>query len=306
LSAPRELELPLQASDGHRWRLLARIPERPQRCVLWLPALGVAAKHYLPLAEALARREVAVFVHEWRGNGSSTLRADRSHDWGYRELLECDLPQSEAAIAVALPDLARDPARILGGHSLGGQLACCRLAVAPRAAAALWLVGSGAPYWRAFPPPRRWGLPFAYRFLPWLAQVRGALPGRRIGFGGNEARSLIRDWSRTALGGRYAAAGLDFDLEAGLAAIRVPVRAAMLRDDWLAPRSSLRFLLSKLPHSPCEVATFDAQTLGTEANHFAWMRAPDAIAAFLCAQPAATAASLPLDEGALAAMASLP
>jgi predicted alpha/beta hydrolase len=278
LSAIRELDLPVQAGDGHRWRLLARIPQRPQRSLLWLPALGVAAKHYLPLADALAQRDVAVFLHEWRGNGSSTLRADRGHDWGYRELLMHDLPASESAISDSVPDVPR----ILGGHSLGGQLACCRLALAPQAARALWLVASGAPYWRAFPPPRRWLLPLAYRFLPWLADARGALPGHRIGFGGNEARSLVRDWARTALSGRYAATGIDIDLEAAMATLHVPVRAALLRDDWLAPASSLRFLLSKLPASPVVSATLDASTLGAKADHFAWMRTPRAIAGFLC------------------------
>src|SRR3546814_2481627 len=95
--------------------------------------------------------------------------------------------------------------RVIGGHSLGGQLACCRLALDPQAASAVWLVASGAPYWRAFPPRPRWWLPLVYRFLPWLADACGALPGRRIGFGGNEARGLIRDWSPPALSGRYAA-----------------------------------------------------------------------------------------------------
>ena len=296
----RELELPLRAGDGHGWRLLARIPERPQRSLLWLPALGVAAKHYLPLAKALARRDVAVFVHEWRGNGSSTLRADRDHDWGYRELLMHDLPASESAISEALPDVAR----IIGGHSLGGQLACCRLALAPEATQALWLVASGAPYWRAFPPPQRWLLPLAYRFLPWLANARGALPGHRIGFGGNEARGLIRDWAHTALSGRYAAAGIDADLEAGMAAVHIPIRAALFRDDWLAPESSLRFLLSKLPGSPVVATTLDAGLLGTRADHFAWMRQPDAVAAFLCAQPMATAAVRLATEGSVGAKAA--
>jgi predicted alpha/beta hydrolase len=270
-------ELPLAAADGHRYTLLARIPQHPQRSLLWLPALGVAAKHYLPLAEALAARGVAVFLHEWRGNGSSSLRADRRHDWGYRELLMADLPGSEHAIEQRLPGLSR----VIGGHSLGGQLACCRLALDPQAAQALWLVASGAPYWRAFPQPARWWLPLAYRFLPWLADAHGTLPGRRIGFGGNEARGLIRDWARTALSGRYAAAGLDRDLEAGMAAIDIPVRAAVMRGDWLAPESSLRFLLSKLPRAALQAKTFDAGMLGTRADHFAWMREPQTVAKFL-------------------------
>lgn len=276
------LELPLQSEDGHRWQLLARLPRAPQASLLWLPALGVAAKHYLPFAEALAARGIAVFVHEWRGNGGSSLRANRAHTWGYRELLLQDLPRSEAALSAQLPDLAR----ILGGHSLGGQLACCRLGLLTREAAAdrptrLWLVASGAPYWRAFPPRSRWWLPFAYRFLPWLADRRGALPGRKVGFGGDEARGLIRDWARSALSGRYAAAGVDIDLEAAMAQVEIEARALVLDSDWLAPESSLRFLLSKLPRTQAQVDTLGAGMLGTRADHFAWMKQPDAIAAAL-------------------------
>lgn len=276
------LELPQQAQDGHRWQLLARLPRAPQASLLWLPALGVAAKHYLPLAEALAARGIAVFVHEWRGNGGSNLRADRAHDWGYRELLLQDLPISEAAVAAQLPGLPR----ILGGHSLGGQLACCRLGLlarerAPERPARLWLVASGAPYWRAFPPRTRWWLPFAYRFLSWLADRRGALPGRTVGFGGDEARGLIRDWSRSALSGRYAAAGVDLDLEAAMAEVEIETRALVLDSDWLAPESSLRYLLSKLPRTQAQVETLDGRTLGTRADHFAWMKHPGAIAALL-------------------------
>src|SRR3546814_19224104 len=72
-----------------------------------------------------------------------------------------------------------------------------------------------------------------------------------------------------------------------MAAIEVPVHAAVMRDDWLAPESSLRFLLSKLPRSPVERITMDAATPGDKADHFAWIRTPEAVAAFL-AQVGAT------------------
>jgi predicted alpha/beta hydrolase len=279
------IDLPLEAADGHRFRLLGRVPERPRACLLWLPALGVAAKHYLPFADALAERGIAAFLHEWRGNGSSALRAGRDRDWGYRELLTLDLPASETAIAAQWPQMPRT----IGGHSLGGQLACCRLALRPDVAQALWLVASGAPYWRAFPAPTRWWLPLVYRAAPWLANLHGALPGHNLGFGGNEARGLIADWARTATSGRYAARGVDVDLEAGLAALRQPVRAVVMRDDWLGPRASLQFLLDKLGTRDASVVTLDAHALGVRADHFAWMRQPHAVVAALCGDQAAAA-----------------
>ena len=278
---PVASEHAVRAADGHGWRLLACIPPAPRRSLLWLPALGVAARHYLPFAQALAARGVAVFVHEWRGHGSSTLRAGHGVDWGYRELLVQDIPASQAAVERIL---SGSPPRIVGGHSLGGQLACCRLALAPGAADALWLVASGAPYWHAFPMPHRAWLPLAYRFLPWLARINGALPGRRIGFGGNEAVQVIDDWARTAIGGRYAAEGLATDLEAALAGVVRPVHALLLAQDWLAPLGSLDFLLGKMPRAAARVECLDAVAAGTRPDHYAWMREPAGVADRLCAQ----------------------
>jgi predicted alpha/beta hydrolase len=277
--------LPLVADDGHTFRLLLRAPAAPVASLLWLPALGVAARHYLPFADALAAHGIAMFVHEWRGHGSSAQRAGRDSDWGYRTLLQTDLPASVDAIHARFPGL---PA-IVGGHSLGAQLAACLLALRPDTAQRLWIVASGAPYWRAFPGPRAWLLPLAYRFLTWAADRRGALPGRTLGFGGNEARGVMRDWARTGLSGRYAGAGMDRDLEAALAGVRVDVDAVLFADDWLAPRSSLDWLLAKMRPAALRCDTLDAGRLGARADHFGWMKRPDAVAAALAAglQPAA-------------------
>jgi predicted alpha/beta hydrolase len=154
--------------------------------------------------------------------------------------------------------------------------------MAPDSAQALWLVAGGAPYWRAFPAPTRWWLPMAYRFMPWLADRCGALPGRRIGFGGQEARGVIHDWSRSALSGCYAAAGLDLDLEAAMARVAVPIRAVVKTEDWLAPESSLRFLLSKLPRSTPTIVSLGTEP-GRHADHFSWMRQPERTVAALVA-----------------------
>ena len=266
------------AEDGHRWSLLSVAPTDPSVCVLWLPALGVAARHYLPFAQALAGRGAAVFLHEWRGHGSSTLRAGRDCDWGYRELLEVDLPASETAMGRAV---GLHPTRVLGGHSLGGQLASCRLALSPQTAGGIWLVGSGAPCWRAFRRGVRWWLLVASRVLPGLARVNGALPGRRIGFGGREARGLIADWAASARSGIYAARGLDTSLEAALADATPAIRAVLLAGDWYAPAGSLRWLLDKMPRARVTLTTLDDTALGARADHFQWMQHPDAVAATL-------------------------
>ena len=68
LPSSRALELPVASPDGHRASLLARIPASPKARLLWLPALGIAAKHYQPFAEALAALSPGLLA--WFGWGS--------------------------------------------------------------------------------------------------------------------------------------------------------------------------------------------------------------------------------------------
>lgn len=274
-------EIPATSADGHAYRLIARVPERPTASLLWLPALGVAAKHYLPFADALSARGIAVFLHEMRGNGSSNLRASHTVDWGYREILS-DITSSDTVTQRAY----YVSTRMIGGHSIGAQFAACHLGMNPGAFQQLWLVASGSPYWRTFPAPKRYVFPFAYQFVAWLAQRRGTLPGRQLGFGGDEARSLMREWARVGLSNRYAADGLDIDLEVALSSIETEVHAVLLKRDWFAPRRSMQALLDKLPRSQPTLTTLGSTALGTRADHFAWMKHPGVVADALLRRPA--------------------
>lgn len=274
--------IPIHAADGHRFELLATVPHQPRLRLLWLSALGVPARHYQTLADELATRGVATFLHEWRGIGSSDARAGRENDWGYREILLHDLPASQQAVAAACPALST----VVGGHSIGAQFAALHLALRPASADALWLVASGSPYWRNFPAPRRFLFPLAFRFVPWIADRRGLLHGRKFGFAGNEARTLMRDWANIGLSNRYAAAGMDADLELALADVRGGVRAVLLDDDWFAPRPSLQALLDKMPDAPAQVSVLDHATLGVRADHFAWMKQPAGVVDALLADQA--------------------
>jgi len=268
----RAFELPVVARDGHRLMVQARIPASPHSTLVWHGGMGIAARHFLPLADAMAARGVAAFVPDWRGVGSSSVRASRTSDWGYRELLTQDLPAIESAVDQVVPGVRR----IVGGHSLGGQLASVRAGLAPASADALWLVASGTPHWRAFPSPTRWWLPGAYHLLDGIAKACGKLPGRRIGFGGEESRGVIRDWSRTGLTGRYAAKDVDIDLEEALRRVAVPIHAVRMAHDWLAPASSLQALLAKMPEAPARVTVLDHAAPGVRADHYAWMKQPAA------------------------------
>jgi len=259
------------AADGATSELLLVGDPVSGRWLYWLPAMGVPAKHYLPLAQALADRGIAVALHEWRGIGSSDRRASRRQDWGYRTLLREDLPAGFAAARAAWPGAAG----FLGGHSLGGQLAAVFAGCHCDEAAGLVLVASGSPYWKNF--RHGWLIGAAYAAAPVLARLFGHFPGRRIGFGGNEARGVIDDWARSGRTGRYVATGMG-DLEPGMTAFAAPVLALRLRDDWLGPAASLDWLLGKLPAARITREVFAPEDLHVQADHFGWMKAPEPVA----------------------------
>ena len=261
----------VMAADGAASELLLVGEPAQGRWLYWLPAMGVPAKHYLPLAQALAGRGMAVALHEWRGIGSSDRRAGRRQDWGYRTLLQDDLPRGLAAVREIWPGAAG----CLGGHSLGGQLAAMYVGAHPAEAAGLVLVASGAPYWGNF--RHGWLIGASYVAAPLLARLSGHFPGRRIGFGGNEARGVIDDWARTGRTGHYAAAGMG-DLEPGMAAFAGPVLAVRLRDDWLGPAASLDWLLGKLPRARITREVLGPDELQGPADHFGWMKTPGPVA----------------------------
>lgn len=267
------LTLALSTSDGADFELLCVVPDSSRRLLYWLPAMGMPARQYLPLAQALAARGVGVVLHEWRGIGSSNRRASRHADWGYRELLQQDLAAGLATLRQRWPQASCS----VGGHSLGGQLGLLFAGLHPGEFDSLVLVASGAPYWRTF--RHGWLVGLCMWLAPVLANACGYLPGRRLGFGGNEARGVIADWTRSGRSGQYRAKSVDRDLEQALGELRLPVLAMRLHDDWLGPAASLQWLLDKLGPAPRTIEVITSRDLdGRPADHFDWMKSPEPLA----------------------------
>lgn len=251
--------------------LLRQPTSAPIARLLWMPALGVPARKYEAFATALSTHGLSVAVHEWRGTGACPQRASFGSDWGYREWLCEDLPESLAALDAA----AGDAPLLLGGHSIGGQMAALFAALgAP--AKGLVIAGSGVPHWRLFP---RWTQRLAVGgfalSLPLLTRLCGHYPGDRLGFAGREAGALMRDWAGTVRSGDYAQMkGLPTDLPTQLRAVTAPVLGLRFSDDWLVPPASLDALINATGSTDGSHRVLDAASLGAAADHFAWLRAP--------------------------------
>ncbi len=260
----------VHCADGAEADLLLSLPADARVGLLWVPALGVPARHYQVFADALAARGIALARHEWRGLGSSTLRASRRSNWSYRELLG-DVANSLVAAQVAAPGVRW----LVGGHSLGSQFAAMTFALHRESIAGLVVIAGGMPYWKNFPGINGFGIRVLFAIAPLIARWRGYFPGRRFGFGGNEARGVMRDWALTGRSGSYSIATIDDDIDAALAGRDGPVLGVWLEDDWFTPRRSFDHLLAKL--SRAEITTrqlTQANFDGIAADHFGWIKQP--------------------------------
>lgn len=265
----------LMAPDGARseGRLFAPAGT-PRAVAVCLPAMAVEAGYYDPFGSALAARGVAALVAELRGNGTSSLRAGRGVDFGYRELIELDAATAVAAARARFPGA---PVYLVG-HSLGGQVAVLFSAVCPGQVDGLALVAAGTPYHRGYAGRRRLYALAGSIALPAVSAVLGYLPGRALGFGGREARRLIAEWGRTIRTGRFRFAGQPGDLPAALAAVDLPVLALSLEEDTLAPRAAVDHIVGMLPRAALTRRHTARGELGDGIDHFRWVRRPDAVA----------------------------
>ena len=240
-------------------------PDAPVALVL--PAMGVPAGAYRHLATTMAALGNPVAVVEWRGTGASPLRAGRSHDWGYLELLE---QETLGGLAAAI---ARWPARplVMVGHSLGGHIAMMARALKAPGLAAVLLVAAGTPHHRAFSLPIQRKLRTVMLLHKLLSPLVGHYPGQRLGFGGRQPRKLITEWSEFASTGRIKLAGRDPFAARSPAVAQIPVRALVLAQDIYAPRATAAELLRLAGLGDAGINGYDGPG---PTGHFDWLKEP--------------------------------
>lgn len=253
-------------------------PEQASPTILCLPAMGVAAKKYDALALALSQQGFNVAIAEMRGIGSSSVRASRAQDFGYQEIVCNDIPAAKAQLDALFPG---EDVYFLG-HSLGGQMASLYLGQNPEASAGLILCASCTVYFNNWPFPANLGLLLFTQFGGLLATVMGYFPGRRLGFGGREAKSVMQDWAYNARSGRYRSRQADLDLEGNLNNIQCPVLTINFSDDTFAPLTGTNHLVDKFSSAASanrRKIGLTAEHIGaTRADHFAWIKQPQEVA----------------------------
>jgi predicted alpha/beta hydrolase len=281
-------ELPVVAADGSSFTLvqIARpFPEPTDPVLLFLPAMGAEASYYEPFARALATAGAgSLALMDLRGQGRSSERASHFADFGYREMVEIDLPAAIAALRGRYPNRPL----LLVGHSLGGQLATLAAArnhaeLGPTArgvagVAGLILIASGSAHVHAWPAASRLRARITAAAVRFVAALLPFYPGRLLGFGGNQPRRLMRDWGRVTRTGIYAPEGSTFDYESAMRKLEIPTLALGIEGDPIAPPASTDALLDKVERS--RIDRLEAEGVARHRpwkRHFSWARSPESV-----------------------------
>jgi len=233
-----------------------------------MPAMGVKAAFYAPLADALVKRGLNVVTADLRGHGESGIRPGRRTDFGYGEMVRYDWPCIMDRVKTLFPYSPK----IILGHSLGGQLSTLYLAEHPFEIDRLILVAAPSLYYRDWPFPHSLTLLFSTQMFFLVAAALGYFPGRRMGVGGTEAVRLIRDWARLVRRGRYDMVNPSVDYESLLEELRIGVLAISFSDDGFAPRRAVDRFCSRMPSSSLTCWHLTPQDFGCkQLGHFRWV-----------------------------------
>lgn len=240
-----------------------------------LSAMGVAGSYYQILAEHLAGEGHVAFTTDYRGIGHSSVRPPKA-DFGYREIVEYDY---KAIIETVIDHFPGNPIYLLG-HSLGGQLGGLYLGrYQPKEIQGIILIASCSVYYRGWPGVMAYAALLGTQLFGLIASGLGYFPGKKLGFGGTEARTVMRDWSRQARTGKYIIEQSDFDYEGALAELKLPVLAVSIQGDNFAPKKAIMNLYQKYHVSaPKHHHHLSPEEAGIPAlNHFNWARKPSGV-----------------------------
>ena len=261
----------LQNKDGSTTEINIYLGEKQNAVAVVLPAMGVFAKYYKTLAEELAANGLVTVLADLRGNDTSSVRPKRGVDFGYTELLHLDI---DTIVSYVHEQFTRKPIYLFG-HSLGGQLSCLYASKNPTKVAGLILSATCSVYYKGWSGFSAYRILAGTQFANAVAKGFGYFPGKKVGFGGTEARTVIKDWSNQSRTELYKLKNDEFDYEKALSELNIPVLAISYHGDGLCPKGAVEHLLDKMESATVNHLHLEkSDPRNEDFNHFNWAKKP--------------------------------
>ncbi len=231
--------------------------------IIIMPALGVKAQYYEPLANAIKEAGYIAVTVDLRGTGNSAINP-KKRNFGYHEMLSFDWPVVLEKVDKHFPNNKI----YLLGHSLGGQLNVLYASQHRQLISGLILVAACSVYYKGWKFPLNIGVLMATQTARFLVKFLGYFPGGKVGFAGTEAKNLILDWAYNARSGKYKPLNSPVNFENDFQNIKLPVLAISFEGDKLAPQNAVKILTSKMKNAFVKYFHYQQKDL----DHFNWVK----------------------------------
>jgi len=257
---PFDVPVTLYRTANPRANPRANPQANPRGVAIVVPAMGTTASFYRPFAEELAGRGLSVLSGELPGTGQSRPRPSWKADYGYRDLVETYLPE----IVRAARKIGQGAPLVLIGHSLGAHAGTLAVATGRVEIDALVTIAGGNIHYRNWQGAQAAKVLLASLLFSSLTFLFGQMPGRHLGFGGPQAKTLIREWAKIIRTGSFAhITDISDDTHA------TPTLAIGIDGDTFAPEKSISALAGMLDG---EVEMMPKTWRGSP--HSSWARNP--------------------------------
>lgn len=238
---------------------------------LVLPALGVKASYYDGFAQYISENGYHVVSMDWRGLGHSSVRANRTTNFGYKDFIQ----DIDEVIVLIKKELPKSKNITLVGHSLGGQLGCLYNLKFPNVTRGIIAIASCSIHHSGWSGRDKLPIFMAGMLFNPISAIIGHLPGKQLGFGDREFRGVIKDWTLTLRTGKYIPKGDDFDYEDAMPSATFSILAISVENDFMAPHAAVENLLAKFPLSQKKHLVLPNPD--KKLNHFRWTKIPETV-----------------------------
>jgi predicted alpha/beta hydrolase len=257
-------EINFDYHDGSKNSLLLYENIESTNILVMFPAMGVKANYYKPFIQELSQRHTIATI-DLRGMGNSSLRPSKRTDYGYKETLDFEYHKTIEYLKNRYPDKRL----ILVGHSLGGQMGCLYTSKHPNYIDGIILIASCNVFYKGWKKSEATKNIFYIRFASFITSLLGYFPGHKLGFGGLQSKSIIKDWHKHSETGIYKIKGENFDFEYALSNTNTKILAIHYPKDHLCPKEAIYNLLNKFSKSS-EITFLSINE--NNLDHFSWVK----------------------------------
>ena len=254
-------KITLTAADGYPLSALYLKPVgEPTGSIIISSATGIKKEYYINFTRFLVQHGYSVLLYDYRGIGGSAnvhLKNCNAymHEWGTLDM--------NAALDYMVNEKGFTGITWVG-HSVGAQLV--GFLQQQQHIRKVIAISAAFGYWKHFPSPVKYKIWFLWFFIgPLMNKVFGYGAMKKIGWGENLSKNMMKEWREWCLSKTYFTGMLQHQLQRDkFYGFNQPITAVYMSDDYLANDITAPKMLEFFPDSCKRIYKIPVEDYTTE------------------------------------------